>query len=68
MVIESRDGTKWVSSMDGIIWERQGLLHPKDDGSPYDNPYDGHSAQDAEFATQLVEVLEAQGISCWIAG
>ena len=35
MVIESRDGTKWASSIDGIGWKSQGLLHPKDDDSPH---------------------------------
>lgn len=35
MVIESRDGTKWASSIDGISWKSQGLLHPKDDHSPH---------------------------------
>ena len=35
MVIESRDGTRWASSLDGIRWESQGLLHPKDNDSPH---------------------------------
>ncbi|MDH4444397.1 MAG: hypothetical protein QE267_04630 [Akkermansiaceae bacterium] len=35
MVIESRDGTRWASSKDGIGWKGEGLLHPKDDESPH---------------------------------
>ena len=37
MVIESRVGTKWASSRDGIKWTPRGILHPKESsrGSPY---------------------------------
>jgi sucrose-6-phosphate hydrolase SacC (GH32 family) len=35
MVIESRDGTWWATSPDGVTWKPQGLLHPKDDDSPH---------------------------------
>ncbi|MEC8864785.1 MAG: hypothetical protein VXX31_17650, partial [Planctomycetota bacterium] len=30
MLIESRDGTKWASSNDGISWKDRGLLVSKD--------------------------------------
>ncbi|MBK1884227.1 hypothetical protein JIN85_17540 [Luteolibacter pohnpeiensis] len=35
MVIESRDGTRWATSPDGVHWKSQGLLFPKDSDSPY---------------------------------
>lgn len=35
MVIESRVGTKWATSADGMRWESRGLLHPKSQNSPY---------------------------------
>ncbi len=37
MVIESRDGTKWASSSDGLRWESRGLLYSKDSNpqAPY---------------------------------
>jgi hypothetical protein len=35
MVIESRDGTKWANSKDGITWNSMGMLYPKDENSPY---------------------------------
>ena len=35
MVIESREGTRWASSRDGIKWNSHGQLHPKGEGSPH---------------------------------
>jgi sucrose-6-phosphate hydrolase SacC (GH32 family) len=35
MVIESRDGTRWAKSADGIHWQSQGLLLRSDDHSPH---------------------------------
>lgn len=35
MLIESREGTKWASGKDGLSWELRGVLHPKDQNSPY---------------------------------
>jgi len=35
MVFESRDGTQWATSFDGIAWKMQGLLHPKGADSPH---------------------------------
>ena len=35
MVIESRAGTRWASSSDGVTWKSRGLLYPKDSDSPH---------------------------------
>lgn len=35
MVFESRSGTQWGTSTDGVTWRSQGLLHLKDDESPH---------------------------------
>ena len=35
MVIESRNGTKWATSKDGLKWKSRGLLHAKDANSPH---------------------------------
>jgi len=35
MVIESRNGTKWAASNDGVAWESRGVLQPKGQESPY---------------------------------
>lgn len=35
MVIESRAGTKWASSRDGVTWKSRGLLRAKDQHSPH---------------------------------
>ena len=35
MVIESRGGTQWATSSEGVTWKARGLLHPKDSASPH---------------------------------
>ncbi len=35
MVIESREGTKWATSSNGIDWKSRGILHPKNANSPF---------------------------------
>ena len=35
MVIESRTGTQWATSCDGVTWRSRGVLHPKDADSPH---------------------------------
>ncbi|MCR9197256.1 MAG: hypothetical protein NXI04_01305 [Planctomycetaceae bacterium] len=49
MVSESREGTRWAASTDGIAWEDRGLLAPKTQAAPFGHvtPFLRHSSEKA---------------------